>query len=52
MKVSETKQREKVAVGQMEALKLALMKAKLTDKEISTLPEHTRAYESVGRMSA
>ena len=51
MKVVETKQLEKVAIAQMESLKTSIAKAQLTDREISTLPEGTRMYESVGRMS-
>ncbi|CAH1247806.1 PFDN1 [Branchiostoma lanceolatum] len=49
-KMITTQQQLKVADAQIEAQRRVQQHAKLTDQEISTLPEETRVYEGVGRM--
>ncbi|KAI8497431.1 Prefoldin subunit 1 [Branchiostoma belcheri] len=49
-KMISTQQQLKVADAQIEAQRRLQQHAKLTDQEISSLPEGTRVYEGVGRM--
>ncbi|XP_018392185.1 PREDICTED: prefoldin subunit 1 [Cyphomyrmex costatus] len=49
-KMVDTKQKLKLADIQIEKLRRTKHRAELTTKEISSLPEDTRMYESVGRM--
>ena len=48
-KVVETEQRVNIANHQVDALQRAVVRSKLTAKELSNLPSTTRTYESVGR---
>ncbi|XP_020894484.1 prefoldin subunit 1 [Exaiptasia diaphana] len=50
LKVIDATQKVKIAEAQIEGLKRSNQHAKLTDQEISTLPEDTKTYESIGRM--
>jgi len=49
-KMQETNQKLRIADVQVESLKKQIVHAQLTDKEIESLGENTRVYESVGRM--
>ncbi|XP_071527375.1 prefoldin subunit 1 [Panulirus ornatus] len=49
-KMQETNQKLRIADVQVESLKKQIVHAQLTDKEIQSLGENTRVYESVGRM--
>jgi len=49
-KMVDTKQKLKLADMQIEKLRRTKQRAELTTKEIASLPEDTRMYESVGRM--
>ncbi|XP_019628545.1 PREDICTED: prefoldin subunit 1-like [Branchiostoma belcheri] len=49
-KMISTQQQLKVADAQIDAQRRLQQHAKLTDQEISSLPEGTRVYEGVGRM--
>ncbi|KAK7015154.1 Prefoldin subunit 1 [Halocaridina rubra] len=49
-KMQETNQKLRIADVQVESLKKQIAHAQLTDKEIQSLGENTRVYESVGRM--
>merc|ERR1712142_1049503 len=49
-KMQETNQKLRIADVQVESLKKQIVHAQLTDKEIESLGESTRVYESVGRM--
>lgn len=46
----ETTQRVKMTRAQIDGLKLSVVRAELTEQEVSSVPEDTRTYESVGRM--
>ena len=46
----DTNQKVKVSEGQIQALKVAITRAQLTDQEIAKLPDGTNTYKSVGRM--
>ncbi|KAL0118666.1 hypothetical protein PUN28_009380 [Cardiocondyla obscurior] len=49
-KMIDTRQKLKLADIQIDKLRRMNQRAELTTKEISSLPEDTRMYESVGRM--
>ncbi|KAK8738564.1 hypothetical protein OTU49_003939 [Cherax quadricarinatus] len=49
-KMQETNQKLRIADVQVESLKKQIVHAQLTDKEIQSLGENTRVYESVGRI--
>ncbi|XP_045591959.1 prefoldin subunit 1 [Procambarus clarkii] len=49
-KMQETNQKLRIADVQVESLKKQIVHAQLTDKEIQSLGESTRVYESIGRM--
>ncbi|XP_057311647.1 prefoldin subunit 1-like [Hydractinia symbiolongicarpus] len=49
-KVITTTQQVKLAEAQMAQLSRNITHAKLTDQELSSLPENTRTYQAVGRM--
>merc|ERR1712098_1035993 len=49
-KMIESKQKIKLHDLQIENLKRSSTHASLTDQEIAALPEHTKVYESAGRM--
>lgn len=49
-KTIETQQQVEIANARVEGLQRAVFRNTLTEKEISSLPEGTRAYESVGRI--
>ncbi|XP_076031979.1 prefoldin subunit 1 [Oratosquilla oratoria] len=49
-KMQETNQKLRIADVQVEGLKKQIVHAQLTDKEIESLGDGTRVYESVGRM--
>lgn len=49
-KVITTTQQVKLAEVQIAQLTRNITHAKLTDQELSTLPEGTRTYQSIGRM--
>lgn len=48
--MQETNQKLRIADVQVESLKKQIVHAQLTDKEIQSLGDNTRVYESVGRM--
>lgn len=50
VKVITTTQQVKLAEAQIAQLTRNITHAKLTDQELSTLPEETRTYQAVGRM--
>eukprot|EP00111_Clytia_hemisphaerica_P008551 TCONS_00024976-protein len=50
VKVITTTQQVKLAEAQIAQLTRNITHAKLTDQELSTLPEDTRTYQAVGRM--
>ena len=50
VKIMETNQKMRLAESQIQALKMNIAHAQLTEKEISSLPEETNTYISVGRM--
>lgn len=50
VKVITTTQQVKLAEAQISQLSRNVTHAKLTDQELSTLPEETRTYQAVGRM--
>lgn len=49
-KVITTTQQVKLAEAQMAQLSRNITHAKLTDQELSSLPENTRTYQAIGRM--
>lgn len=49
-KMVDTKQKLKLADIQIDKLRRTKQRAELTTKEITSIPEDTRVYESVGRM--
>jgi len=49
-KMQETNQKLRIADVQVESLKKQIVHAQLTDKEIQSLGDSTRVYDSVGRM--
>ena len=49
-KMIETTQRVKLAEGQIMQLRRNIAHAKLTDRELASLPQDTKTYESIGRM--
>ena len=46
----ESTQKIKISEIQIEQLKSTITRARLTEKELDSLPPETRTYESVGRM--
>ena len=50
VKVITTTQQVKLAESQIAQLTRNVTHAKLTDQELSTLPEDTRTYQAIGRM--
>ena len=50
VKVITTTQQVKLAEAQIAQLTRNITRARLTDQELSTLPEDTRTYQAVGRM--
>ena len=50
MKMVNSKQKMKMADLQIESYKRSITHTELTSAELNNLPEHTRLYESVGRM--
>jgi len=50
VKVVNTTQQVKLAEAQIAQLTRNITRARLTDQELTTLPENTRTYQAVGRM--
>ena len=50
MKMVETNQRVRVSEAQIQSLQRSITRAKLTDEEITALPDGTNLYKAVGRM--
>ena len=50
VKIMETNQKMRLAESQIQALKMNIVHAQLTEKEITSLPEETNTYISVGRI--
>ncbi|CAB3984167.1 prefoldin subunit 1 [Paramuricea clavata] len=48
--MQESTQKIKISEVQIEHLRGAITRARLTEKELDVLPPETRTYESVGRM--
>ncbi|XP_012282433.1 prefoldin subunit 1 [Orussus abietinus] len=49
-KLIDTSQKQTLTDLQIDSLQRTMKRAKLTVKEVTTLPPNTRLYESVGRM--
>ena len=46
----ESTQKIKISEFQIEQLKTTITRARLTEKELNSLPPDTRTYEALGRM--